>query len=107
MRTPHPAGWETQPLRFAMRPQSQESVPYRREKKIPIAFAIRSFDPRPYHDEMSTEPKIESSLFYRNNLSKIKLKIDFVPISSVIRDAYLGNDNFHIRCVDIESIKYQ
>ena len=50
---------------------------------------------------------VKSSLFYSNNLPKIKLKIDFVPISSVIRDAYLGNDNFHIRCVDIESIKYQ
>ena len=107
MRTPHPAGWETQPLRFAMRPQSQESVPYRREKKIPIAFAIRSFDPRPYHDEMSTEPKIESSLFYRNNLSKIKLKIDFMPTSFIICNAYLGNDNLHICRVDVQPIEYQ
>ena len=35
MRTPHPAGWETQPLRFAMRPQSQESVSVRAGKEDP------------------------------------------------------------------------
>ena len=51
--------------------------------------------------------KVKSSLFYSNNLPKIKLKTDFVPTSFIIRDAYLGNDNLHICRVDFKPVKNQ